>query len=162
MQDAAKHTVLTLTSLEIFFIVTTILSLFLNLYQLMTARKYRASFHTPLSNGLIALFNDIKQKSLNAFLTQQRLFNIQNPHKEIGTLKWDYVQFAQSMMDNLRGFQESVVGLIVTLNPQDKEGKMAFRASGYGLTEEEKELNRDRAKHWIEQAKISAKKTETI
>ncbi|MDD1779286.1 MAG: hypothetical protein LUQ65_14055 [Candidatus Helarchaeota archaeon] len=141
-KDIVKEVVLNLTTLEIFFIITTILSLFLNLYQLMTARKEKAALRAPLSNSLIALFNDVKSKTTSLFETQQFLFSKQNPHKEIDTLRWDYFQFTKNVINFLSGFQESLVGTLVTLNPEDKEGEKAFKAANYGLTEQEKELRR--------------------
>lgn len=89
-KDIVKEVVLNLTLLEIFFIITTILSLFLNLYQFMTASKEKAALRAPLSNSLIALFNDVKSKTISVFETQQFLFSKQNPHKEIDTLRWEY------------------------------------------------------------------------
>lgn len=137
-----KEAVLNLTILEIFFIATTILSLFINLYQLMTAKKDKAALQAPLSNSLIALFNDVKAKSTSVFETQQFLFHNQNPHKDISTLKWEYLQFTKTVINFLNGFQESLVGVLATLNPEDKQGDKAFKAADYGLTEQEKDLKR--------------------
>jgi hypothetical protein len=97
------------------------------------------ALHFPLTNTLIGLFNDIKSKAITAFTIQQLLASPQNPHKELDTLKWEYFNFIHSVIGYLTGFQEALVGALVTLNPQDKEGKLSFRASDYGLTEEEKE-----------------------
>jgi hypothetical protein len=138
-----KEVLLNLTGLEIFFISTTILSLFLNLYQLMTAKKERAALQAPLSNSLIALFNDVKSKTTSVFETQQFLFHKQNPHKDIDTLRWEYLQFTKNVINLLNGFQENLVGALVTLNPKDKQGEKAFKAADYGLTEQEKELKRE-------------------
>lgn len=137
-----KEVVLNLTGLEIFFIATTIFSLFLNLYQLMTAKKERAALQSPLSNTLVALFNDVKSKSTSVFETQQFLFHKQNPNKDIDTLRWEYLQFTKNIINFLNGFQENLVGALVTLNPEDKQGEKAFKAADYGLTEQEKELKR--------------------
>jgi hypothetical protein len=140
--DIVKIVVLNLTGLEIFFIATTIVSLFLNLYQMMIAKKEKAALQAPLSNSLIALFNDVKSKTTKVFETQEFLFHKQNPHKEIETLRWEYFQFTKNVMNFLNGFQESLVGILVTLNPEDKQGEKAFKAADYGLTEQEKELKR--------------------
>jgi len=139
-KDIFQEVVLNLRTLEIFFIIATILSLFLNLYQLMRARKEKAALRAPLSNGLIALFNDVKSKTTSVFETQQVLFSKQNPHKEIDTLRWEYFQFTRNVINFLSGFQESLVAALVTLNPEDKEGEKVFQAADYGLTEQEKEL----------------------
>lgn len=140
--NIVKEVLLNLTGLEIFFISTTILALFLNLYQLMTAKKEKAALHNPLSNSLIALFNDVKSKSTSVFETQQFLFHKRNPHKDIDTLRWEYFQFTKNIINYLNGFQENLVGVLATLNPEDKQGEKAFKAADYGLTEQEKELKR--------------------
>lgn len=139
-KDILQEVVLNLRTLEIFFIITTILSLFLNLYQLMRARKEKAALRAPLSNSLIALFNDVKSKTTSVFETQQVLFSKQNPHKEIETLRWEYFQFTKNVINFLSGLQESLAAALVTLNPEDKEGEKVFKAANYGLTEQEKEL----------------------
>jgi hypothetical protein len=106
----------------------------------MTAKKEKAALRAPLSNSLIALFNDVKSKTTSVFETQQFLYSKQNPHKEFDTLRWEYFQFTKNVINFLNGFQESLVGALVTLNPEDKKGEKAFKAADYGLTEQEKEL----------------------
>ncbi len=149
-QQILKQSILNLTPLEIFFIVTTIISLFFNLYQLMLARREKSAVKAPLTNSLIALFNDVKSKSLFTFIAQQKIVSLDNPHTDIATLKWDYVQFTQNVQGALSGFQETLVGVLVTLNPDDPEGKRSFRAADYGLTEQEKE----RKKQYMQQFQI--------
>lgn len=132
-----KEIALNLTGLEIFFIITTLLSLVGNVIQFMMGYRDRKYILKPISSSLIAIFNDIKNKTLHAFIEQGALGNPKNPHT-IDTLKWQSASFAQAMITYLQGLQEAVVGVLVTLNPKDKEGKEVFRASDYGLTEEEK------------------------
>ena len=133
-----KTVVLELTWLDLFFIVTTLISLAGNIVQYMDRKKT----FLPMKSSLIALFNDIKAKTLHAYQTQNVLFAPNNPHKDIETLRWDYASFTQMMINDLQGFQEIVVGLLVSLDHLDREGKEAFRAANYGLTPEEQELRR--------------------
>ena len=133
------ETVLSLTILEIFFILSTIGSLIFNVLQWKARRELRQ----PLSNGLRALFNDIKSKENNTYFFYNTIFNPNNPHKDISTLKWEYGLFAQSVLGFFQGFKESLVGVLVTLNPHDREGKELARASDYGLTEQEKDLRQE-------------------
>jgi len=156
MEDSVKKIALELTALEIFFIATTLLSLFFNLLQFSVWRKEKKALHAPLTNTLIGLFNDIKSKAITVFTTQQLLVSPQNPHKELDTLKWEYLHFIQSMIGYLSGFQEALVGALVTLNPQDKEGKLSFRASDYGLTEEEKEQKKQYMKQWAQAKQVDS------
>lgn len=131
---------LSLSVLEIFFIATTIFSLFLNLFQLMIWWRDKKNLYNPVLNHLRGVFNDIKQKNISIYALQQRIFHNTNPHQDLNTLKWEYYNTMQLITSYLIGFQESVVSVIVSLNPKDKEGKEAFRASDYGLTESEKEI----------------------
>ena len=129
---------LSLTGLEIFFIATTIISLVFNILQW----KERRSLREPLKNTLIGLFNDIKQKSARVAFVYNALFNTNNPHKTIDTMRWECGLVLQDIGGYFQGFQETLVGALATLNPNDTEGKQVFRASDYGLTEEEKEYRR--------------------
>jgi hypothetical protein len=88
----------------------------------------------------VALFNDIKLKSTNVYLAQQVLFSQNNPHSDVATLRWEYAAFTQNVLAYLQGFQEAVVGILASTNPDDKDGARAFRASDYGLTSQEREL----------------------
>lgn len=129
---------LSLTGLEVFFIITTIISFVFNLLQW---RERKAS-RDPLSNALIGIFNDIKSKTNEVFFAYNALFNPNNPHKDVPTLRWEYGLFMQNVLGFFRGLQEQVVGVLVSLRPDDKEGKLAFRAADYGLTEQDKELRK--------------------
>lgn len=131
---------LNLTGLEVFFIATTMISLVINLLQW----RDRRTLQLPLTNALIALFNDIKAKTGNVNFVYNALFNPNSPHSNLATLRWEYGLFAQEMIGYFQGFQEAVVGVLATLNPKDKEGKQAFRASDYGLTEQEKTWRAER------------------
>lgn len=157
-----KEAVLSLTGLEIFSIAATLISLFFNLVQYMQARKEKQALKSPLTNMLIALFNDIKSKSSNVYMTQQLLYNPKNPIKEYEALRWEFFQFTQNVINYLVGFQEVLVGSLVTLNPDDKEGNQAFRASDYGLKTEEKELRKQFSKQWQAKNYPDAKDTTKI
>lgn len=130
---------LSLTGMEVFFIITTILSLGFNILQW---RESKAS-KEPLANTLVGTFNDIKLKTNAVFFAYNALFNSNNPHKEVNTLRWEYGLFIQYVLNFLQSLQEQVVSVLVSLRPDDKEGKLAFRASDYGLTEQDKELRRE-------------------
>jgi len=137
-----KQTIIQLTGLELFFIATTVISLFINLYQFMIWRRDQKNIFRPMSNALIALFNDIKLKGINVYLAQQVLFRENNPHTDIATLRWEYAAFTQTVIAYMQGFQEALVGILATMNPDDPDGARVFRASDYGLTADERELKR--------------------
>jgi len=162
MENPIKDVMLSLTLLDIFFISATIVSLFFNLYQFMLGRREKKALQAPLTNALIGLFNDIKSKNLTIYVTQQSLFNTMNPHTQIETLRWEYYNFTQSVIGYLNGFQEALGGALVTLNPKDKEGNLAFRASDYGLTEDEKEFRKQSTHQWrAQQSRAGSPREET-
>jgi len=137
MEQSATHGVLlSLTGLELFFIVTTLISLGFNVLQW---RESKAS-KEPLASALISIFNDIKSKSNVVLFSYNALFNPANPHKDIDTLRWECGLFMQNVLAQLQGFQEQVVGMLVSLRPDDVDGKLVFRATEYGLTQQDKDL----------------------
>ena len=137
-----------LSWLEAFFILTTIASLVFNVLQW----RDRKASQRPLTNLLIALFNDIKAKSQNVYFASNALWNPNNPHTDLETLRWEYGLFANSLFGYFQGFQETVVGALVTLNPSDFDGRLTFRAQTYGLTDQEREWRETQSKRWMEQS----------
>ncbi|MDA2918716.1 hypothetical protein MYX76_04370 [Desulfobacterota bacterium AH_259_B03_O07] len=131
-----KEVILELTTLEIIFVGTTLVFGFFNILQWRDSRKLKSTIYNPV----VALFNDIKSKQNNTFLIQQLIYSPKNPHKDLDTLKLDYYEFTNSVIGFLNGFQESVVGLLVTLKDEDREGKEIFKAANFGLTEQDKRI----------------------
>ena len=129
---------ISLSGLEVFFIFTTIISIVSNILQWRESRAWR----DPLSNSLIGIFNDIKSKTNATFFAYNALFHSNNPHEDVKTMRWEYGLILQNMLNSMQGLQEQVVGVLVSLRPDDKEGKLAFRATDYGLTPQDKELRR--------------------
>ena len=146
-----KEVVIQLTWLDIVSISIAIIYLFGNLFQFMIWWRDKKKLYIPMQSALVALFNDIKSKINNAYLVQQLLFSPQNPHKDLATLKWKYYEFTMGVIGCLQGFQEAVVGVLVKLNPEDRDGRAAFRASDYGLTEQEKKLREENLKRILKQ-----------
>ena len=142
------NAIIRFSGLEIFFIVTTVISLVLNLLQW----KDRRAFRIPLTNSLVALFNDIKVKSNNATFVYGSIFGPNNPHGQLETIRWEYGLFVQTAIGYLQGFQETVVGLLISLNPKDTHGKLVFRSTDYGLTKEENEYRREMWRKWRAQS----------
>jgi len=130
---------LSLTGMEVFFIIATFILLVFNVIQWRESRTSKE----PLSNTLVGTFNDIKLKANTVLFTYNALFNPKNPHKDVNTLRWEYGLFLQYVINFLQGLQEQVVSVLVSLRPDDKEGELAFRARDYGLTEQDKELRRE-------------------
>ena len=141
-----KAVFLELTFLEFLFIITTIVSVFFNFFQFVVWWRDRKNLYQPISNNLVGLFNDLKAKSTYAYMNLQLLYSQKNPHKDINTLRWEFAAFNQTVISYLQGFKESVVAVLVSLDPNDRSGFHAFRAADYGMTEEEKQMHQD----WVE------------
>jgi len=150
-----KQVILDLTVLDIILLSIALISLFGNLFQFMIWWRDKKKFYNPVFSALVALFNDIKSKTNNVYIRQQLLYNTKNPHEKLETLKWEFYEFTSAVIGYLQGFQETVVGVLVTLNPEDKEGKESFSAANYGLTEEEKNLRKAQLEKILEQTRIS-------
>jgi hypothetical protein len=112
---------LSLSGLEVFFIITTIVSLVFNVLQW----RERKGLREPLINTLVGTFNDIKSKSNAVLFAYNALFNPNNPHKDVTTLRWEYGLLLQNFLGFLQGLQEQVVGVLVSLRPQDKHGNLS-------------------------------------
>ena len=130
-----KAVILDLSLIDIIFIAIALISFGLNIWQYVERKKTVL----PLKSLLTALFNDIKAKSTHTYGVRQLLYSDVNPHHELETLRWDYHAFTNAVLHNYQGFQEIVVGLLVSLDPSDKDGKEAFKAFDYGLSDQEKE-----------------------
>lgn len=129
---------LTLSILEIFFVITTVISLVFNIIQWREGKAAKE----PLSNALVGTFNEIKSRANYVHFAYGALFNPNNPHKDVQTIRWEFGHFLQSELNTLEGPQEQLVSVLVSLRPEDKTGSMAFRARDYGLTEDDKEIRR--------------------
>ncbi len=116
-------------------IVIALISFGFNIYQFVEKK----SITKPISNSLIGLFNDVKNKNLLCYGKRSILFAPNNPHKDIHTLKWDFNDFISSMTQALFGFQEHIVAQLKGLGVSDKD---VFKAIDFGLTEEEIEVKK--------------------
>lgn len=137
-----KEVVLQLNALDLILLVIALISLLGNVIQFMIWWRDQKNLYQPISKALTGLFNDIKNKANHAMWVQNTLFMPKNPHKDVETIRWEYGTYAQTVWNYLQGFQEAVVAVLVSLDPEDKDGKAAFRASDYGLTDEEKAIRR--------------------
>jgi hypothetical protein len=146
--DETIHKLFSFTGLEIFTIGTTIVSLFYNLWQFLEARKNKSEVFKPISNNLIAIFNNIKTGQNTAYYLKQNLNDKTNPHKDLETLRYEYTNYLQNNMNYLDGVKELLVGALISINPNDKTGENVFKASDYGLTEEDRQRKKEFMKNW--------------
>lgn len=133
-----------LSTFDIFATLSLAVSVALNVMQW----RERRAWERPLVTSLTALFNDIKTKTNHAYLTQQLIYNQQNPHADIGTLRWEYYLFTWAVIQNLNGLKETVVGMLNTVKPDDPEGRETFQAGRYGLSETERQASEQSMKQY--------------
>lgn len=133
---------LSLSGLDLFFFVTTVLSLMLNLLQIERDNQT----YGPLRASLIALFNDLKARQLRATQRQQ-LLRQQKPD-EAGTLHLQFYDYTMESVSSYEQIKEHVVGAIHTLDPEISSAHI-FTAANFGMTPEEiRRRNEDFFKTW--------------
>ncbi len=66
-----------------------LISFVLNIYQFVR----RKNITKPIANSLIGLFNDVKNKNLLCYGKKIILFDPNNPHQNLETLRWDFNDF---------------------------------------------------------------------
>lgn len=110
-----------------------LISLALNIYQFVK----RKNMTKPITNSLIGLFNDVKNKNLLCYGKKIILFDPHNPHQNLETLRWDFNDFILSITQSLWSFQEHIVALLKGLEVSDED---VFKAVDFGLTPAEKEV----------------------
>lgn len=128
---------LNLDALNLFFVVTTILSLAFNLYQFMQERHR----HGPLRNALISLSNGLKAKQLRYHEAQSNVVALTKSGANINVLAVELYDSIREILHDLEELREHVVGAVLTLDPNASEA--VFRASEFGLNDQEKQFRRE-------------------
>jgi hypothetical protein len=139
---------LSLSGLDLFFAITTVISFGFNLWQLFRD-KYK---YTPLRNSLIGLFNDLKSRQARSYQLQPLIVS---PPVELSldAVRFEFYDFVQENIQGLEQLREHVVAGIYTLDPEASTQEV-FRASEFGLTEGEKAFRQE----WMERTKADAQK----
>jgi len=101
----------------------------------------------PISNSLVGLFNDVKNKLILCNGQRNKLWAERYPHKSSLAVRWDYDDFIFTMIESLYGFQEHIVAMCESLGIS---GDKVFQAINFGLTEEEKEQRKMFFERWKE------------
>src|SRR5690606_17733860 len=107
---SAKGEEFKLSGLDLFFALTTLISLAFNLWQLFRD-KYK---YTPLKNSLIGLFNDLKGKQLRAHQRSMLIYTKHGLELPIEAARLEFYDFAQEMFQSLDQLREHVVASIQT------------------------------------------------
>jgi len=131
-------------------IVSITIAIVLGILNIIQFYKKRGIFK-PISNSLVGLFNDVKNKLILCYGERNKLWNQQYPYSEAEAVKWDYDSYIFAMIESLYGFQEHIVALLKSLEVSDDK---VFQAINFGLTEDEKEQRKIYMKKLAEEQKM--------
>lgn len=143
-----------LSTFEIVSLAIAITSIIFNIIQGVYSYLRSNYYYKPIYNSLFGLFNSIKGKSLNIYGKQNLLFSPDNPHNELNTVKWDYYEFTQEMINFLDGIREHIVSTLKSMQSKEEP----YKASEFGLTAEEKKQREEFAKKYKKNQKKQVKK----
>lgn len=136
-----------LSGLDLFFTITTIISLGFNVWQFLRD-QYK---YAPLRDSLIGLFNDLKGRSLRAYMRQQLIVSHAGMTQTLESVRLQFYDFVQETTQDFEQLREHVVALINTLDP-NLSSQEVFRAADFGLTEQERQFK----KSFMERSKFLA------
>jgi len=128
---------ITLTWLDVGFLVATIVSVVYNILQSQKLSQIQEQSFTPIYNGLIGLFNDIKNKSLHCYTRQSLLRAPDNPYKSIESLRGNFYEFMVETTNDFNGLVEHIVAILKTIDPTDKG---VFKGVDFAVAEKEKKI----------------------
>ena len=135
-----------LSGLDLFFAVTTVVSLGFNLWQLFRD-QYK---YAPLKNSLIGLFNDLKGKQLRAHQRSMLIYTKHGLELPVEATRLEFYDFAQEMSQSLDQLREHVVASIQTLDP-NASTQQVFRAAEFGLNEQERRFREQGLERYLAQ-----------
>ena len=91
-------------------------------------RQKKRALYRPICNALVGLFNSIKTKQIY-------FYSIQKALEKDDVNKASFLPSIQAITVDLEGIKEHLVAALKTMEISDKK---IFKASDFGLTEEEK------------------------
>jgi hypothetical protein len=138
-----------LSGLGLFFAITTVISMGMNMYQLIRDRmKYRMKYR-PLNNQLIGVHNDLKNRGLRAYQRQLLLTTPEGMAADVNSLRLEFFDFTNETNLAFNTLREHVVAIIHTLDPNATSSRV-FRAADFGLNEQERAFNATYMKRYTE------------
>lgn len=137
-----------LSGLDLFFAVTTAVSLALNLWQLFRDRyKY-----APLKDLLIGLLNDLKARGLRVHERQLMVDSPIGMQLPLEAVRFGFWDFTRETLHGLEQLREHVVAAIQVIDPAASTQQI-FRAAEFGLNEQEKRLKEEGMERFIERTR---------
>lgn len=139
-----------LSGLDLFFAITTVISLGFNLWQLFRDRyKY-----APLKNSLIGLFNDLKHRQLRAHQRQILITSPAGMTASVEAVRLEFYDFVEETKMSLEEVREHVVAAIYTLDP-DASTQQVFRAAEFGLNAKERQFREEGMDRFIQDSRLA-------
>lgn len=112
----------------------------LNVIQFQNQRLLKKETLRPIYNGLIGIFNDVKNKGTYWYVKRNLLFAKSYPYKTPETLKGNLFEFANETINHLENLREHIVPILKTIDPSEER---VFKGVDFGLTDREKELRQE-------------------
>lgn len=134
-----------LSTLDLFFVGTTCISIAINIWQIARDRHKYA----PLKYHLIALFNDLKSRQLRTFQREQLLLLPVTANLPQHAIVLSFVDFIRETQQGLEQLREQTVGAIYSVDP-DVSGTQVFRAAEFGLNEEEMKIRKEHMRRYAD------------
>jgi hypothetical protein len=137
---------LALSMLDVFFIVSALISLGFNLWQWVKDKNR----YDPIVNALIGVFNDLKDRELRAY--QKALLLEHQTFKAMSAeaLRASFWDFAQEMIRANEQLREHIASVIYTLKPEAST-ETIYKAAEFGLTPEERQFRKQNAERYMQQ-----------
>ena len=128
----------TLSGLDLFFAVTTAVSVGFNLWQLFRDRyKY-----APVSDTLIGLFNDLKGRQQRTYQRQLLITSHAGMALPLEAVRLEFYDFVNETTQALEQLREHVVAAIHIVDPSVSTQQI-FRAAEFGLSERERRFREE-------------------
>lgn len=115
---------------ELIFLALAIISAVISIIQ----GQKKKSLYKPIKNDLVGLFNAIKSKQIY-YYTRQKTLESGIYAESDSQIKNDFSIFIQEILVDFEGIKEHLVAALKTMSIRDRE---IFKASDFGLTDEDK------------------------
>lgn len=140
---------ITLDTLSIITLLGIIASGIYNVMQWQQLRHIKKQTFKPIYNGLIGLFNDVKNKGTYCYTRQSLLFHKDSPYKDIEVLRWNFYEFITETIAHFQSLREHIVPILKTIEPSEDR---VFKEADFAVTQDEKEARKKISENWkIEQ-----------
>ena len=134
----------------------TVLLGIVTIVQFLQNRHMKKDAFKPVYNGLIGVFNDVKNREKQSSAKLNLLYAEGNPYGSLEVVKMNYYDFKRENIQNLGSLREHIVPILKTIEPnQDK----IFQAADFALTTQEKLFKHKFNEGWMLKQEIELEKS---